>query len=191
MAKFSLLNAMCLGATQGKDAYINALKEVVVRYPKTPEELKAKEIMRFLVGDATAFDQVDPKEVDKTYELENDSRHYVAVIILTGDSEPFENAKIAVSDYNKQFHGIENLQLGENILSKEEKTQLILVRSFDNSAKAMRYYEGVQKSRDLFIPPAIAGFEILPITTRNYRKMMQDKTHSKYRAFFEKNYLNK
>lgn len=191
MAKFSLLNAMCLGATQGKDAYVNALKEVVVRYPKTPEETKAKEIMRFLVGDATAFDQVDPKDVDKTYELENDSRHYVAVIVLTGEAEAFENAKIAVSDYNKQFHGIENLQLGENILSKEEKTQLILVRSFDNSAKAMRYYEGVQKSRDAFIPPAISGFEILPITTRNYRKMMQDKTHSKYRAFFEKHYLNK
>lgn len=191
MAKFSLLNAMCLGATKGKDAYVNALKEVVVRYPKTPEETKAKEIMRFLVGDATAFDQVDPKDVDKTYELENDSRHYVAVIVLTGEAEAFENAKIAVSDYNKQFHGIENLQLGENILSKEEKTQLILVRSFDNSAKAMRYYEGVQKSRDVFIPPAISGFEILPITTRNYRKMMQDKTHSKYRAFFEKHYLNK
>ena len=191
MAKFSLLNAMCLGATKGKDAYVKALQEVVIRYPKTPEETKAKEIMRFLVGDGTAFDQVDIQEVDKIYEVENDSRHYIAVIVLSGDADPFEKAKIAVSEYNKEYHGIENLQLGENILSKEEKTQLILVRSFDNATKAMRYYEGVLKSRDVFIPPTIAAYEIYPITTRNYRKMMQDKSHSKYRAFFEKNYLNK
>lgn len=191
MAKFSLLNAMCLGATQGKEAYIKALQEVVVRYPKSPEETKAKEIMRFLVGDGSAFDQVDIQEVDKIFELENDSRHYVAVIVLTGDADPFEKAKIAVSEYNKQFHGIENLQLGENYLSKEEKTQLILVRSFDNATKAMRYYEGVIKSKEAYIPPSIAAFEIFPITTRNYRKLMQEKSHSKYRAFFEKNYLNK
>ena len=191
MAKFSLLNAMCLGATQGKEAYIKALQEVVVRYPKSPEETKAKEIMRFLVGDGTAFDQVDIQEVDKIFEVENDSRHYVAVIVLTGDADPFDKAKIAVSEYNKQFHGIENLQLGENFLSKEEKTQLILVRSFDNATKAMRYYEGVMKSKEAYIPPSIAAFEIFPITTRNYRKLMQEKSHSKYRAFFEKNYLNK
>ncbi|MBK8701629.1 MAG: hypothetical protein IPN29_19580 [Saprospiraceae bacterium] len=191
MAKFTLLNAMCLGATIGKEAYIKGLQEVVLRYPKSPEETKAKEILRFLVGDATAFDQIDIQEVDKIYELENDTRHYVAVVILSAEADVLENSKIAVSEYNKQYHGIENLQLGETMLSKEEKTQLILVRSFDNSAKAMKYFEGVQKSRDLFIPPALTAFEIFPITTRNYRKMVQEKSHSKYRAFFEANYIKK
>ena len=190
MAKFSLLNAMCLGATKGKDAYVKALQEVVIRYPKTPEETKAKEIMRFLVGDGTAFDQVDIQEVDKIYEVENDSRHYIAVIVLSGDADPFEKAKIAVSEYNKEYHGIEN-PIGRKYLEQRREDPVDPGESFDNATKAMRYYEGVLKSRDVFIPPTIAAYEIYPITTRNYRKMMQDKSHSKYRAFFEKNYLNK
>ena len=191
VAKFSLLNAMCLGATQGKEAYIKGLQEVVVRYPKTPEETKAKEIMRFLVGDATAFDNVNIDEAEQMYDLENDGRHYVAVIILSYDADVFDASKIAVSEYNKKYHGPENLQLGESVLSKEEKTQLILIRSFDNKAKAMKYYDGVMTSKETFLPPSIAGFEIFPITTKNYRKMVQDKSHNKYRAFFEKKYLGK
>lgn len=191
IAKFSLLNAMCLGATVGKEAYIKALQEVVIRYPKTPEELKAKEILRFLTGDQTAFDYVDIQEVDQIYAVENEILHYIAVIILTDESEPFENAKISVSEYNKQFYSTEKLQMGESILSKDEKTQLILVRSFDNKDKAMKYYEALQKSRDTFISPSIANFEAYPITKNNYRKMVQDKSHKKYRAFFEKHYLAK
>lgn len=191
MAKFSLLNAMCLGATQGKEVYIASLKEVIVRYPKTNEETKAKEILRFLSGDNSAFDQIDVKEVDNIFQLDDNARHYVAVVILSYDAEVFDQAKISISEYNKQFHSLENLQMGEQILSMEEKTQLILVRSFENREKAMKYYDGVQKSRDQYISPEIANFEIYPLTQNNYRKMTQEKSHKKYRVWFEKNYLNK
>jgi tetratricopeptide (TPR) repeat protein len=189
MAKFTLLNAMCLGATKGKEVYITALKEVIARYPKSSEETKAKEILRFLNGDNTAFENIDVKEVDNIFEIDDASRHYVAVIILSYDADVFEDAKVSISDYNKEYHSLDKLQLGDNILSTEEKTQLILVRSFENKEKAMKYYEGVQKSRDKFISPDIANFEIYPITLNNYRKMNQDKSHKKYRVWFEKNYL--
>ena len=191
MAKFSLLNAMCLGATQGREVYIASLKEVIVRYPKTNEETKAKEILRFLGGDNAAFDQIDSKEVDNLFQLDDNSRHYVAVIVLSYDAGVFDEAKISISEYNKQYHSLENLQMGEQILSMEEKTQLILVRSFDSREKAMKYYDGVEKSREQFISSEIANFEIYPITQNNYRKMTQDKSHRKYRVWFEKNYLNK
>ncbi len=189
VAKFSLLNAMSLGATQGKEMYIKALQEITLRYPKTPEETKAKEIMRFLGGDSDAFDNIDIKEVDNIFTIDDNARHYVAVVILSFDANVFEQSKISVSEYNKQYHSSQTLQLGETALSKEEATQLILIRSFDNKASAMKYYEGVQNSKEDYVNGV--GYEIFPITQNNYRKMLEHKTHKKYKVFFEKNYLGK
>ncbi len=189
IAKFSLLNAMCLGATQGKEAYIKALQEVSLKYPKTTEETKAKEILRFLGGDGSAFENVDIKEVDNIFSIDDNARHYITVIVMSYDADVFEKAKISVSEYNKKYHGPQTLQMGEVLLSKEEATQLILVRSFDNRASAMTYYEGVLKSKDEYINGV--GYELYAITQNNYRKLLENKTHKKYRAFFEKNYLGK
>lgn len=191
MAKFTLLNAMCIGATMGKEAYIKSLQEVILRYPKSNEETKAKEIMRFLSGDGSAFDNIDVKEVDDLYEVEFESRHYLAVIILSYDADVLENVKISLSDYNKKYHSSQTLQLGDFSLNKDEQTQLVIVRSFKNKDECMKYYESIGKSKDEFISPSITNFEYYPISQRNFRKLTQDKSHKKYRVFFEKNYLNK
>ena len=52
--RFALLSAMCLGQIKGKDAYLEALKEVVARFPNTDEQKRAREIMR-LLGVSTAI----------------------------------------------------------------------------------------------------------------------------------------
>src|SRR5688572_12613456 len=46
MAKFDMLKALSTGATLGKDAYVEALKHVVARYPNTEEEKKRSEERR-------------------------------------------------------------------------------------------------------------------------------------------------
>jgi tetratricopeptide (TPR) repeat protein len=189
IAKFTLLNAMALGYTKGQNDYIKALNEVIVRYPNTPEELKAKEIMRFLKGDKSAFSGVDIKAVDDMYSQDEKARHYVALILFDYSDDVLQPAKIAVSDYNKQFHSKDRLQMGEMLLNKTENTQLILVRSFSNQEKAMSYYEGIQNNKDSFIPEDIVSYEVLPITQQNYRKMLQQRTHTYYRSYFNKNYI--
>lgn len=191
MSKFTLLNAMAVGNIEGKEAYATALQKVIARYPKTEEETKAKEILRFLKGDNTAFNQVNVKAVEEVFTMEPDRRHYCAVILFDYSDDALQQAKISISKYNKQYHSLDKLQMGELILSQTEKTQLILVRSFDGQADAMTYYEGVMKSRDEFIAPSIANFEIYAISQRNYRKLAQQRTHSNYEVYFEKNYLNK
>jgi hypothetical protein len=49
----------------------------------------------------------------------------------------------------------------------------------------------VLKSKEEFISGEIAGYSIYPITQRNYRKMIIERTDARYRVWFEKNYLNK
>lgn len=187
-AKFSLLRAMSIGFMEGKEAYLKALQETVVRYPGTPEDTKAKEIIRFLRGDESSFKEVDIKEVDNIYSKEDESRHYVAVVLFNYSDQVLQQAKISVLNYNKEYFKLENLQLGDQILSKDEGTQVILVRSFDNMAKARKYYDTIIKDQEKFISSSITAYEIFPITQRNFRKMITEKSHAGYRAFFEANY---
>ncbi len=189
IAKFALLNAMAMGNTDGEKAYIKGLNEVVLRYPNTPEELKAKEILRFIQGDKSAFSDIDIKEVDDLFNEDENSRHYIAVILFDYSDDILQNAKISISDYNKLFHAKDRLQMGEMLLNKTENTQLILVRSFPNKAKAMEYYKDVKKNKDKYITPSLVNYELLPITQQNYRKMLQQKTHSKYKSFFDRYYI--
>jgi tetratricopeptide (TPR) repeat protein len=190
VAKFALLNAMCLGSTSGKDAYIKGLQEVITRYPRTPEETKAKEIMRFLGGDKAAFNNVKIEEVDNIYQLEDDKRHYIAVVLFTLADSTLQNAMEAISDYNKEFHSLEYLQLGDNGISQNEETQEIIIRSFDNRAKAMEYYYEVVKDKEKFIPSSVAETYIMAITQANNRKLIQARTHRDYQVWFENKYLN-
>lgn len=189
IAKFSLLNAMAMGHTDGEKAYIKGLNEVILRYPNTPEELKAKEIMRFLSGDKSAFSDVDIKEVDNLFSEDEKARHYVAVILFDYSDDILQDAKISISDYNKKYHAKDRLQMGEMLLNKTENTQLILVRSFPNKEKAMEYYKDVEKNKEEYISKNLVNFELLPITQQNYRKMLQQKTHSNYKSYFSRYYL--
>ena len=190
IAKFALLNAMCLGHTSGKDAYIKGLQEVITRYPKTPEETKAKEIMRFLGGDKAAFENINIEEVDNIYQLEDDKRHYVAVIIFSDSDSIMQDAKVSISEYNKEFHSLEYLQLGDSGVSQTEQTQEILIRSFDNRSKAMAYYTEVMKDKEKFLPSSIVDSYICAITQANHRKMLASRTHKEYQLWFENKYLN-
>jgi hypothetical protein len=55
----------------------------------------------------------------------------------------------------------------------------------------MNYYQGVQKNKNLFIKDGGIGYDIFPVTQKNYREVIKQKTILNYRAFFEQNYLEK
>ena len=188
MPRFSLLKAISTGNTQGKEAYIDALQETIVRYPSAPETIKAKEILRFLKGDEAAFNEVKTEEVETEFTKNDNERHYVVVVLFDYSDEVLQKAKLAANDYNQQFYSLSNLKIGEQTLNKEENTQLLLVRTFDNFAKANDYYINVYKDLQKFIPQELTGYELYPISQINFRKMISQRTHKRYRAFFEKNY---
>lgn len=186
--KFALLNSFCAGFLESDEAYQNGLREVVVKYPNTPEAIKAAEILRFLTGDPNALNIVSPDEDIEKFKSEDDKRHYVAIVLYSYDDETLQKAKISVSNYNKNYHKQERLQLNDIILSKEEQTQLILVKTFDNKAKSMDYYNGVLKNKDAFISEPQLIYELFPITPANYREMLKQRTHNNYKIWFNREY---
>lgn len=190
-AKFALVKAMATGSTEGKGPYITALKDVIMRHPNTPEKARADEILRFLQGDKDAFAGIDIEEVDDIFSVEDQKLHYLAIVLYGVTPGKVIQAKIQISNYNKQYHKLKKLQLGESPLDREKNSEIVLIRRFENKEKAMEYYNEVLKSKEEFISGEIAGYSIYPITQRNYRKMIIERTDARYRVWFDKNYLNK
>ncbi len=185
--KLFLLRAMSLGSTKGKDGYIQALNELVTSYPNTPEQSKAKEILRFLGGDNTAFSNV--QDVDKLYQREVNSTHYVAVVTYGLEETRHVNFKVAISEYNKKNFKNERLQLGDASLNITENSEVILIRKFEDEAKAMAYYQKVMKEADAYTGGDKFTYDVFAISQANYRKMLSERSAAAYRVFFENTLL--
>lgn len=186
-AKIALLRAMCMGGKDGKDAYIKALNEVLTNHPNTPEQSKAKEIMRFLGGDQTAFTTV--QDVDKIYQRDPATTHYVAVVTYNIEESQYVNFKVAVSEYNKKNFKTDRLQMGDASLNIDLNSQIILIRKFENETKALDYYKRAIKDAEEFSGKANYTYDVLVISQSNYRKMLSERTATAYRTFFESNIL--
>ncbi|MFK7934997.1 MAG: tetratricopeptide repeat protein [Saprospiraceae bacterium] len=197
-AKFALLNAMISGNLEGKDAYIKSLKDVIAKYPDTPETVRAKEMLRLLgsgsavaangdskisVGD-TAAGEFDP--ANSKFKQEDNKLHYMILVFNDPDISLAET-KASISDYNSKYHKLDKLRISNIYLGSDVKTPIIVVRRFKTRKNAMKYYDGVQGAED-FIKSG-APFEMYPVTQNNYREILKSKSLDGYQAFFEAVYL--
>lgn len=187
--KFALLAAMSTGNLEGREAYIQELRNVVARYPDTEEQLRAKEILR-LLGQTSAALPGGAAEAIKDFKMEDDKLHYV-VIVFPNQDVKLNDAKIKVSDYNQKYHKLDRLRISNIYLGRDAQSRLpiLVLRRFKDKDEAMSYYEGVQKNQGDFLNQS-TGYEIFPITQNNYRQILKDKSVDNYRIFFQENYLN-
>ena len=191
-AKFALLGAMSVGNTEGKEAYIKSLKEVIAEYPKTDEQRRAKEILR-LLGDESAFAKIDDgssdvSEKDKSlFKLKDDDLHYV-IVVLEGRAD-LGKAKADVGKYHRKYFKNESMRVSNIYLgqSKEDRIPIIVIRRFKGKDKAMDYYNGAIKNEKDFLGINFK-YQIYPITQNNYRQVLKERKLDGYPEFFEENY---
>ena len=186
-AKFALLKAMSIGATKGKGLYIKELQELVKAYPNSPEEVRANEILRFLNGDDTAFDEVLYDESSQNFEKDPTALHYGLIVVYELSNRQADKIKINISDYNKLYHKSDGLKTSDIILDRENKSKIILVRGFETEQRAMKYYNSVINKKAEYIKDFKYDFFIS--TQTNFREVIKQKTINNYRLFFNSNYL--
>lgn len=187
-AKFSLLQAMVTGNIEGKEAYISALREVSTRHANTPEDTRAKEIMRFLRGDSNAFDKALYSEAQELFKLDDNKLHYIVAVIYESNEAKKRDAKVAISTYNKKYHKLDKLRITDIYLNAQDKTQIILVRKFKNRKEAMQYYDQVMISKDEYIDDSVS-YDLFAVTQKNYREIIKQKNVKNYGLFFDQNYI--
>lgn len=194
MAKFALLSALCVGNLQGNEAYCKALAEVIGRYPESAEATRAREIARLISCKGFEVDDTKKKPeatlTDDAFTREDDKLHYF-IVSLTGDDIRLDDVKVAVSDYNRENHRLEQLRISNIFLGTDTKNPLVVIRKFDNKEQAMKYYNEVKDKPDFLGESERKKYnkEFFAITQENYRRILKNKSLDGYREFFGENYL--
>ena len=189
LAKADLLLAMCEGSLNGEDAYITKLNYVVKKHPNTPEEARAKEILRFVRGDKQAFDPILYTENTEAFSMDPEKLHYVLVVLYSKSSKTMTSSKIDVSSFNQKNFKDDKLKISSIFLNKEDGSQIILIRKFRNQEIAMNYYNTVEENKEGFIKSE-TEYDIFAVTQKSYREIVKQKSANNYRAFFQGNYLS-
>ncbi len=191
--RFALLNAMCLGNLKGKEAYRGELREIISKYPDTPEQTRAREILRLLGGEDISVEDQEKvggenkkKKGESAYKVEDKKMHY-CIVVLKNNSIKLTEAKAAVSDYHRQFHKLDKLKIANVYLGADTSTPILVIRRFKGKDLAMGYFNGVLQNAKEFLPDS-ANYEIYPITSYNYRQVLKNKDLESYKSFFEENY---
>jgi tetratricopeptide (TPR) repeat protein len=187
MGKFELLKAMSLGAQLGKDAYVEALKYVIARYPNSDEEKKAKDML-LLLGDAASSKTYGETGLSKAnFTIENNALHFVIVYVQNQEEISLNDSKVAIAEFHKKYFQLDNLKMTSLVFDPAKNHSLILVRSFTTKDRAMNYFETAIRNPNDFLPKN-AIFEVYPITQKNYREVIKARELGSYKEFFEANY---
>jgi tetratricopeptide (TPR) repeat protein len=187
MGKFELLKAMSLGSQVGKDAYVEALKYIIARYPNSEEEKKAKDML-LLLGDASTGKGYGEKGLEAArFTMEDNALHFVIVYVKNQETVSINDSKVAIADFHKKFFQLDNLKMTNLVFDPTKNHSLILVRSFTTKDKAMKYYETAVRNPNVFLPKG-AEYEVYPITQKNYREVIKARELATYKQFFEANY---
>ncbi len=184
--KFALLSSMCIGNLQGRVEYVKSLKEVVARFPDTPEQSRAKEILR-LLGELKE-DPTIPKEGNAggKFKLQDKKVHYM-IVVLKGGKIELGDAKIKVSNYNREYHKSDKLRISNIYLGADTNTPILVIRRFKNKEKSVAYFQGIMANKKKFLGDN-NDYEVFAVTQHNYREILKSKSIEGYREFFNKNY---
>ncbi len=186
MPKFMMIKAMCAGKVEGREAYTQELTALVKTYERSDEAARAREIIRFLGGSGSAFVKTEGQIGD--FKTEDDKLHYVLAVLYNSRDLDMNRCKISVSDFNKEYYDLKKLAVSNIFLDLNSGIPLIIVRSFDNKADAMKYYQTVKQESENFLPEK-AEYDLFAATQRNYRIILKQRTIEGYRPFFEEFYL--
>ena len=192
MPKFALLKAYCIGRTQGVKDYELALTKIILKYPKDPAKQKAQELLdqlkRFKSGSDTSHTSVKVDSTAMLFSYDQDAEHYV-MIVIPNDKQNFNDFKIRLSNFNTQYFPNANLSIYNVLLGMEY--QVYTIRSFENSQKAMDYYQLIVSDGDVFRGIDPSKTVVVAITPDNYTTFYKKKKKAEYEKFFKENYLKK
>ncbi|MEY3051083.1 MAG: hypothetical protein RLY31_868 [Bacteroidota bacterium] len=192
--RFALLNAMCIGNLQGKEPYVEALKEVIAKYPDEPEAARSREILRLLgekIGSGPGQQRNLPTEAGQVgnFKVADEDLHFVIVVFL-GDVS-LNDAKIRLSDYHNKYHSLQKLRTNNIYLGDGDKRYpIIAIRRFKNKDEAMDYLDTARKNAVDFLDASRTEFELMPIGQDNYRELLRTKNIDDYRTFSRQHYRN-
>ncbi len=195
LSKFALLKVMAIGATEKLIVYRKALEEYIAKYTAAPEKERAEDLLAYvkgLMGEGIPDEPVSestgeekPKENADGYVYDDQAKHYY---MLVGQGLPeLAEMKGRLSNFNSTMFSLENLSIKNLQYSSNE--DLIFVQGFQETKKAMDYYNAVQADTTVFDGVNLQTVSQFIISKENFTKFYQKKQIPPYVKFFNENYL--
>ena len=194
--KFIYLRAISLGKTESQDSMKVELNRLIQDYPNSEvvdfarRILGEKDPLELQDSDSTLIEDGKPsKTLDYSMYKFNPSATHFYALILDGATVNVYGTKVRVTDFNTKSYSVEDLKVNSVLLDKNR--HLVTVNSFKELDKAMRYYRGLKEDTYVFSGFQPGTYDQFLISAENYPIFFKEKDTEAYKAFFEKNYLNK
>lgn len=180
MPRAELLRALCLAQTSGAKAYIDALNEVIAKYPDTPESALATNMLLHSGEEESAG-----KSDDGKYTYLAVSPHSV-MIMMPSLGVNTNDMRNAIANFNtKEFSG-KTLNVKNVIL--DNSRQLTLILGFKNAQEAADYRKKVAVNGEVVRATSGAQVKYYVISDENFKVFFKDKDVSGYDKFHMKFY---
>ena len=122
------------------------------------------------------------------YKYNPAATHFYALIV-DGTAVNVYGTKVRITDFNTKNYSVEDLKVNSVLL--DNNRHLVTVNSFKELSKALRYFKGLKDDNYVFSGFQPGTYDQFIISAENYPVFFKEKNTEAYKAFFEKNYLNK
>jgi len=182
--KFEFLEALSYGRMKEIPKMKLALEKIVKKYPEDETKLEAQRILVYLQNHKINEEQASSDE-KLLYFYNPEEEHYYNIVLLSAIND-VNMVSVQLSNYNKKFHRLEKLQISNMMINKNHP--LIIVKGFTNSEKALKYYEGINKNKQLAYLDE-KDYSDFTISANNFKTFFKIKEVKEYSEFFKKFYL--
>lgn len=201
--KFEFLKAMSLGKVQNLDTLAVSLEYLVSTYPESAVRPMAEDILSRLRPDESgkiileeqtiaSRGKGESKQPAKTEEFstvfKTDMKAVHFFMLLIDASKVNVNAlKIRLSDFNSKYYKTAQLKINSIVFMND--IQMISIGNFENSEKALDYYEAVLQNSYITSQIQKPQESAFAISVDNYPIFYREKDIESYLKFFNKVYL--
>jgi len=204
LARFEMLNALCVGTKRDTAEFILALQKVVDDYPKSEVKTTAAEMIAYLQtekktksgdqgkeGEGKSLENGENGSVEQTEEKATIFVHkadetHMFLVLADKRNVKISELKNRISDHNTTFFGTENLTV--SAIPINTNVLLIGVSNFKNEKAAMDYLKTTKRNSLLYILLKKNGGNFFIISEGNYTRLYRSKDLEGYRKFYAKIY---
>jgi tetratricopeptide (TPR) repeat protein len=178
LGKFDYLKALAIGKTQSEEKFKAQLEYIVKTYPNTDVYVAANNMLDY-------FKRKSAPEADmpSTAPYKNTPGAEHSYLLITDDKIDLDKLKIQFADYNAEYHRLESFTINTFLLN--DKTKLVQVKPFENSAKAIEYYRELINNTLFFDKAGLVEYSQCVISNENFILLMKKKDDEEYLKFFQ------
>ncbi len=181
-AKYMLLKAMCIGqTTDNKQELLPILNQIILEYPKTDEETRAKEMID-IIQNGYSKNVISDFTSKSPYTFDDKIEQWV--IVFLDKDESATTGKSKVSDFNREYFSRDKLKVSSKIYGDDQS--IILIQEFKDDMKAAEFVRTFKATRKYLLD--MQKSKILIITQENMRILFETKKLAEYEIFYDEYY---